>query len=130
MAGDAEGIVELLTAAQCFALLAAGAIGRVAYTRRALPALALVRFGMHADRLYVRAVRPQDDADFAGTVVAFAADNVNDDIWWHVGVTGMAYAAQLPARISWGRGGWETGRPVTRIEPGMVQGWRMVPATG
>ncbi|MGZ6827983.1 MAG: pyridoxamine 5'-phosphate oxidase family protein [Mycobacteriales bacterium] len=77
---------------RCRSLLGHGGVGRLVYTRHALPAVEAVRYRVAGDRLEITAAPGTDWASrVAGAVVAFETDRTDADqrIWWSVVVTGQ-----------------------------------------
>jgi nitroimidazol reductase NimA-like FMN-containing flavoprotein (pyridoxamine 5'-phosphate oxidase superfamily) len=138
--------LQPLTPEECFAYLAGTSVGRVAYSRQALPTLSPVVFDLRDGSIVVSTMNARAVHDFIGTVVAFAADHLDEDapVMWHVAVTGMAYplpasgAGQASARGATTGGtrhagldgdlvlrGEPASRAQARIEPGVVTGWTL-----
>jgi hypothetical protein len=120
-----------LSRAECLRLMAAVTIGRIVYTRHALPAVELVSFALdHGDII----VRTDADGKLAaatrGTVVAFEADDV--DIarrsGWSVTVVGQSQEVTDPGERAQlerlGLSSWtpEAREHFIRITPGIVEG--------
>ncbi|MEU0431671.1 pyridoxamine 5'-phosphate oxidase family protein [Streptomyces sp. NPDC006290] len=86
---------------ECIRLLAEVAIGRVVYTRQALPAVLPVNFCLDTDNSVL--LRASSDSDLVraidGVVVAFEADEFDAGTWsgWSVVVTGRATVVTDPA---------------------------------
>ncbi|MER6737919.1 pyridoxamine 5'-phosphate oxidase family protein [Streptomyces puniciscabiei] len=86
---------------ECLRLLAKVPVGRLVYTRQALPAVLPVNFGLDTD--FSVLVRTSATSDLVravdGGVVAFEADDFNADehSGWSVVVTGRATAVTDPA---------------------------------
>ncbi|WP_310719006.1 pyridoxamine 5'-phosphate oxidase family protein [Streptomyces lydicus] len=80
--------------AECLRLLATAPVGRVVYTRQALPAVALVNFGVGTDGAVLLRTSAASELARAvdGAVVAFEADAVDvaRQAGWSVVVTGQA----------------------------------------
>lgn len=84
-----HGAFEVLDRARCADLLAPGGVGRVVFTRHALPTVRPVRFVVRDDVIWFRV--PDSDVWLAGalgTVVAFAVDDVRAG--WFLTVVGTA----------------------------------------
>ncbi|MEU4083166.1 pyridoxamine 5'-phosphate oxidase family protein [Streptomyces aureus] len=117
---------------ECLRLLAKVPVGRVVYTRQALPAVLPVNFCLDTDDSVV--LRTSSDSDLVraidGVVVAFEADEFDTEnrSGWSVVVTGRATLVTDPAeheRLSQvGPASWmPLRRPVfVRIESEMVTG--------
>ncbi|MET8565116.1 pyridoxamine 5'-phosphate oxidase family protein [Streptomyces flaveolus] len=86
---------------ECLRLLAKVPVGRIVYTRQALPAVLPVNFGLDTDSSVL--VRTSATSDLVravdGVVVAFEADDFNtaEHSGWSVVVTGRATAVTDPA---------------------------------
>lgn len=86
---------------ECLRLLAKVPVGRIVYTRRALPAVLPVNFGLDTDSSVL--VRTSATSHLVraveGVVVAFEADDFNaeEHSGWSVVVTGRATAVTDPA---------------------------------
>ncbi|MGW2642807.1 pyridoxamine 5'-phosphate oxidase family protein [Streptomyces sp. NPDC001348] len=117
---------------ECLRLLATAPIGRVVYTRQALPAVVPVNFGLDADGAVL--LRTPATSELAravdGAVVAFEADSADMDAHsgWSVVVTGRAEMVTEPAEAarlerigprSWAPSPEEV---FVRIEPALVTG--------
>ncbi|MGW4560835.1 pyridoxamine 5'-phosphate oxidase family protein [Streptomyces sp. NPDC004561] len=85
----------------CLRLLAKAPVGRIVYTREALPAVLPVNFGLDTDSSVL--VRTSASSELVravdGVVVAFEADEFNaaERSGWSVVVTGRATAVSDPA---------------------------------
>jgi nitroimidazol reductase NimA-like FMN-containing flavoprotein (pyridoxamine 5'-phosphate oxidase superfamily) len=86
---------------ECFRLLAKVPIGRVVYTRQALPAVLPVNFSLDTDSSVLLRTSPESDLVRAidGVVVAFEADDFARATrsGWSVVVTGRATVVTDPA---------------------------------
>jgi nitroimidazol reductase NimA-like FMN-containing flavoprotein (pyridoxamine 5'-phosphate oxidase superfamily) len=92
-----------LTPERCRQLLGQSDVGRVVFTRQALPAIVPVRYHLAADELVLHAVAGAEwPGRVAGTVVAFEVDHFGDpgDQDWSVVVIGRARPVEPP------HGGW------------------------
>ncbi|MCX5263993.1 pyridoxamine 5'-phosphate oxidase family protein [Streptomyces sp. NBC_00199] len=117
---------------ECLRLLARVPVGRVVYTRHALPAVLPVNFSLDADASVLLCTARGSDLVRAieGVVVAFEADefDVERRRAWSVIVTGRATVVTAPAdhaRLS--RSGPRSWMPIqdplfVRIESGMIAG--------
>ena len=131
-------MVGVLSRAECFSLLAAATVGRVALSVRALPAIVPVVCGLHGDDVVVRALADaRVSAAMVGTVVAFQTDALDaaGETAWTVQVVGRCDPIEDPATIDEIARLWR-GRPVAgtegalaRIVPHEVSGVRF-PSTG
>lgn len=116
----------------CLRLMARAPVGRVVYTRRALPAVLPVNFALDHDGAVL--LRTSEASELAravdGAVVAFETDEVDvtRHSGWSVVVTGRATVVTDPAEIDrlarTGPGSWVPApREVfVRIEPELVTG--------
>jgi uncharacterized protein len=87
--------LEHLPRDECMRLLASVPVGRIVYTRQALPAVALVKFAMLDGDIFIRADAGGELAAAArGAVVAFEADSVDTvgHTGWSVTVVGHSRA--------------------------------------
>lgn len=117
---------------ECLRLLAEVPVGRVVYTRQALPAVLPVNFSLDTDSSVLLCTSRDSDLVRAidGVVVAFEADDFQAGIraGWSVVITGRASVVTDPAeheRLL--RSGPDTWMPMrdgvfVRIEAGMVTG--------
>ncbi|MFF4568253.1 pyridoxamine 5'-phosphate oxidase family protein [Streptomyces sp. NPDC001410] len=126
---------------ECLRLMAKAPVGRIVYTRQALPAVSPVSFRLEADGAVV--VRTSAASDLVravdGAVVAFEADDVDTArrSGWSVVITGSATVVTDPAEheglartgpVSWAA--TASKEVFIRIEPELVTGREMVsPAT-
>ena len=113
---DDAPALEPLTRYESLRLLATVPIGRIIFTRRALPAVKLIHFALDNGDIVIRA-DPGDmlAADIGDTVVAFEADSldVTHQAGWSVTIIGRSHVVTDPAEIdrlekiglrSWGAG--------------------------
>ncbi|MGW0081088.1 pyridoxamine 5'-phosphate oxidase family protein [Streptomyces sp. NPDC003393] len=117
---------------ECLHLLAKVPVGRVVYTRQALPAVLPVNFSLDTDASVLLRTSPGSDLVRAidGVVVAFEADafDAATRSGWSVVITGRATVVTDPAeqeRLSKaGPDSWmpHRGEVLVRIEPEMVTG--------
>jgi nitroimidazol reductase NimA-like FMN-containing flavoprotein (pyridoxamine 5'-phosphate oxidase superfamily) len=125
---------EQLAAAECLRLLASVPVGRIVYTRRAMPAVELVNFAIQGGDIVIRtdAGGPLAAATHH-TVVAFEADEVDAATgrWWSVMLVGWSQEVTDPRDIARLRdiglrllepGGQEH---FIRVTPGIVSGHRL-----
>jgi len=92
-----------LTSGDCLRLLAAVPIGRIIYTRQALPAVELVNFALEGGDIIIRTDRSGKLAAAArGAIVAFEADAVDLErrCGWSVTAIGPARAVADAADIA------------------------------
>ncbi|MGW4024905.1 pyridoxamine 5'-phosphate oxidase family protein [Streptomyces sp. NPDC005009] len=124
---------------ECLRLLAGVPVGRVIYTRQALPAVLPVNFSLDTDASVLLATSPGSDLVRAvdGTVVAFEADEFHAETrsGWSVIVTGRATVVTDPAErerlVRTGPASWMPLRETVfvRIEAEMVTGRELRGAT-
>lgn len=124
---------------ECLRLLAGVPVGRVIYTRQALPAVLPVNFSLDTDASVLLATSPGSDLVRAvdGTVVAFEADEFDAETrsGWSVIVTGRATVVTDPAEherlVRTGPASWMPLRETVfvRIEAEMVTGRELRGAT-
>jgi nitroimidazol reductase NimA-like FMN-containing flavoprotein (pyridoxamine 5'-phosphate oxidase superfamily) len=117
---------------ECLRLLAEAPVGRVVYTRQALPAVLPINFCLDTDLSVLLRTSPDSDLIRAidGVVVAFEADefDATTQSGWSVVVTGRATLVTDPAeheRLSHsGPTSWMPLRDavLVRIESGIVTG--------
>ncbi|MGY0071394.1 pyridoxamine 5'-phosphate oxidase family protein [Streptomyces sp. QTS137] len=117
---------------ECLRLLAGVPVGRVVYTRQALPAVLPINFSLDTDGSVLLCTSRDSDLVRAidGVVVAFEADGFRPErrSGWSVVITGRAAVVTDPAeheRLL--RSGPDTWMPMrdgvlVRIEAGMVSG--------
>jgi len=126
--------LKQLSRDQCLRLLASVPVGRIVYTRQALPAVELVNFAFIDGDIVIRTVAEAKLAVATrGAVVAFEADSVDlgRHTGWSVTVVGQAQAvtdaAEVrrldrdapPSWINWGR------THFIRVNPTIVNGRRL-----
>ncbi|KOU22632.1 pyridoxamine 5'-phosphate oxidase [Streptomyces sp. WM6372] len=134
----AQRRVEDLPTEEALELLGSMELGRIVFTRHALPAVRPVNHLLDAGDIIVRVqdgstlaalLATQEDA---GIVVAYEADAINPltHLGWSVVATGYATAVTDPAEIEryahllrpWAAG---TGSGAIRIRPDLVTGFRL-----
>jgi nitroimidazol reductase NimA-like FMN-containing flavoprotein (pyridoxamine 5'-phosphate oxidase superfamily) len=125
---------------ECLRLLAKVPVGRVVYTRQALPAVLPVNFALDTDSSVL--VRASAGADLVqavdGVVVAFEADDFDagSRSGWSVVVTGRATVVADPAEherlLRTGPRSWMPIREdvFVRIEPEMITGRELADLRG
>jgi len=126
--------LERLPAGECLRLLGSVPVGRVVYTRQALPAVELVNFALDRGDIVIR-TDPGGKlaAAMQHTVVAFEADDLDAArrAGWSVTVVGQSREVTDPADIAWlrtiGLRPWVSGEKeyFIRITPGIVNGRRL-----
>jgi uncharacterized protein len=102
MYSDGSALTQL-SGDQCLKLMASVPVGRVIYTRRALPAVELVNFALDQGDIVLR-TDPSGKLAVAirGAVVAFEADSLDLDhqLGWSVTVIGPSREVTDPGEIS------------------------------
>ncbi|MFI9842160.1 pyridoxamine 5'-phosphate oxidase family protein [Nonomuraea sp. NPDC051941] len=128
-----------LSAADSLRRLAGVPLGRVIFTRHALPAVRPVNHVVADGQIVIRSsagtILSAEVAAFQA-VVAFEADelDVEERLGWNVVVTGFAQLVQDPgeaARLKSMIKPWVMGQldQVIRIRPQIITGYELVPAT-
>jgi len=95
--------LERLSRDECMRLMGSVSVGRIAYTREALPAVELVNFALHDGDIVIRTdASGKLAAATRGAVVAFEADSVDvpGQAGWSVTVVGQARAVTDTEEIS------------------------------
>jgi nitroimidazol reductase NimA-like FMN-containing flavoprotein (pyridoxamine 5'-phosphate oxidase superfamily) len=127
-------VLEELSRAECLRLLAAVPIGRISYTRRALPAIEPVNFVLDGEAIVFRTDAGGKLAEaIRRAVVAFQADELDPVLrsGWSVTVVGRCEEMTDAEGIAWldklGLDSWAPGARdhVIRIEPAIVTGRRL-----
>jgi hypothetical protein len=129
-------VLDPLSRTECMRLLASVPIGRIVYTRQALPAVELVNFTIADGDIIIRTdASGKLSAAANGTVVAFEADSVDlpRQAGWSVTVVGRSRAvtegeeARRLERV--GLSAWAPGRRdcFIVITPEIVNGRRLGP---
>lgn len=125
---DADRAHQTLSHEECLRLLGSTAIGRLAYTQAALPAVRPVSFTLSGEEVLIPVRVGSALADAVrGAVVAFEAD-VYDDVartGWTVTVVGPSCVLEgrPPARTL--DGAARPGDPcLIAVHVGLVRGWR------
>ena len=129
--------LEELPRDECLRLIATAAVGRIVYTRRALPAVELVNFAIHEGDIVIR-TSPSGKlaAAVRGAVVAFEADALDPagKTGWSVTAIGRSREVSDPAEAGRlrriGLSSWAPGERehYIRIRPEIVNGRRLGPA--
>ncbi len=100
--GPAGPALEQLPRDECLRLMGTVPVGRIVYTRQALPAVELVNFVLSEGDIVIR-THAQSKLAIAtrGAVVAFEADSVDlaEQVGWSVTVVGQARAVTDDAEI-------------------------------
>ena len=92
---DSNGTLEHLSRGECLRLLGQVPVGRIVYTRQALPAVELVNFALHDGSIIIRTDSSGKlAAATRGAVVAFEADSTEAaaHAGWSVTVIGYSEA--------------------------------------
>jgi uncharacterized protein len=130
--------LRLLPAGECLRRLKSVPVGRIAYTKNALPAVEPVKFALDGRCVVIRI---DTGSALSGalhhTVVAFEADSTDDEHHrgWSVTIVGNAREVIDPAEISdlraTGLQSWAAADDgyFFRIMPGIVTGQEMLAAT-
>ena len=131
---DHPSVPHPLTREECIRLLASVPVGRIVYTRRAMPAVELVNFTIDSGDIVVRTdASGKLAAATHAAVVAFEADVVDLDqrSGWSVTVVGYSREVTDPGDIARlresGPHPWASGERehFIRITPGVVNGRRL-----
>ena len=121
---------------ECLRWLAAARLGRVGYTRNALPAIELVSFRVHEGSLVVPARRDSElVAGTRGAVVAFEVDDYDQAArtGWSVMVVGASRpVVERIEIVACDALGWPTPAPTANscyiaIRLTLVRGWQAMP---
>lgn len=131
---DDDSPLEQLSRGECMRLMGSVPVGRIVYTRQALPAVELVNFALVDGNIVIRTrAEGKLAAATRGAVVAFEADSVDlgSQAGWSVTIVGQARAVTDGADIrrlertalpSWVT--WEDDHFI-RISPTIVNGRRV-----
>ncbi len=129
-----ESALEQLPSDECLRLMATVPIGRIVYSRRALPAVDLVNFAIDRGDIVIRTDGGGKLAAAAhGTVVAFEADalDVDHQAGWSVTAIGQSREVTDPGDIgrlqAMGLSSWAPGirEHFIRITPQLLNGRRL-----
>jgi uncharacterized protein len=120
---------------ECRTRLLGGRLGRLAFTRNALPAIEPVCYRLHDEEVVIPALPdspflPRTDS----TVVALGVDACDDSTWagWCITVVGPCRSVDDPAQVAvldalpWPLLGAARGRRYVAVRIGMLSGWRTV----
>lgn len=127
-------LLEELSREECLRLMATAPIGRISYTRQALPAVEPVNFALHDGTIVIRTDSGGKlAAAIRHAVVAFQADDLDPVLrsGWSVTVVGrceeVTDAADLARLETIGLEPWAPGARdnFIRIVPGIVTGRRL-----
>jgi uncharacterized protein len=133
MYSDSSALKQL-TRGECLRLMASVAVGRIIYTRQALPAVELVNFALDDGDIIVRTdYSGKLSAATRGAVVAFEADSVDPahHAGWSVTAIGHLQEVTDPDEIrrleQIGLSSWAPGRRehFIRISAGILNGRRL-----
>ena len=126
--------LEQLSRDECLHLMTSAVVGRIIYTRQALPAVELVNFAIDDGDIIIRTDHSGKlAAATRGAVVAFEADSLDTvrHVGWSVTVVGQSQEVTDPGEIgrleriglnSWAPGGRQH---FIRISPGILNGRRL-----
>jgi uncharacterized protein len=126
--------LEHMPVRECLRLMASVPVGRIIYTRNALPAAELVNFEVDCGDIVIRtACSGKLDTAIANTVVAFETDDAGDasHTGWSVTVVGRSQeitdAGEIARLHGTGIQAWAPGERdhFIRITPGIVTGCRL-----
>jgi uncharacterized protein len=126
--------LKQMTRDECLQLMASAPVGRIIYTRQALPAVELVNFAIYNGDIVIRTdYSGKLAAATRGAVVAFEADKLDPErhVGWSVTVIGQSQEVTDPDEI--GRleqidlNSWVPGdrQHFIRISPGILNGRRL-----
>jgi uncharacterized protein len=127
-------VLDRLTREECLRFLASVPVGRIVYTRQAMPAVELVNFTMdHGDIVIRTDAGGKLAAAASGVVVAFEADALDLDQrrGWSVTAVGYSWEVTDPDDIARlrevGPRPWVSGERehFIRLTPGIVNGRRL-----
>ncbi|MGD0937980.1 MAG: pyridoxamine 5'-phosphate oxidase family protein [Streptosporangiaceae bacterium] len=127
----------MIPADECLRLLTSVSVGRIAYTKKALPAVEPVRFAVDGNEIVIRIDTGSTlSATIPDTIVAFQAEHLDDETrtGWTVNVVGSAHEVTEPGDITRLRGSgpptWALARgdQFIRIAPGIVTGRELMVA--
>jgi uncharacterized protein len=126
--------LQQLTRNECLQLMASVPVGRIIYTRQALPAVELVNFALDSGDIIIRTDYSATlAAATRGAVVAFEADSLGTDrqAGWSVTVIGHSREVTDPDEIGRlkqiGISSWAPAERehFIRISPGILNGYRL-----
>lgn len=128
--------LQELSRGECLRLIATTAVGRIIYTRQAMPAVELVNFAVYDGDIVIRtSTSGKLAAAVSRAVVAFEVDQLNpgDETGWSVTAIGRSREVNDPAEVERLRGiGLSTWAPgerehFIRITPEIVNGRMLRP---
>jgi uncharacterized protein len=123
--------LQELSRDDCLRLIATTAVGRIIYTRQAMPAVELVNFAVHGGGIVIRTSHSGKlAAAILGAVVAFEVDQLDpgDQTGWSVTAIGRSREVSDPAEIEQlhaiGLSTWAPGEHehFIRISPEIING--------
>ena len=126
--------LKQLTRDECLRLMASVSVGRIIYTRQALPAVELVNFAIDNSDIIIRTDHSGKlAAAIREAVVAFEADSLDTDrhVGWSVTAIGQSQEVTDPDETDWldqiGLRSWAPGdrHHFIRIRPGILNGRRL-----
>jgi len=126
--------LKQLTRDECLRLMASVSVGRIIYTRQALPAVELVNFAVDNGDIIIRTDHSGKlAAAIREAVVAFEADSLDTDrhVGWSVTAIGQSQEVTDPDETDWldqiGLRSWAPGdrHHFIRIRPGILNGRRL-----
>jgi uncharacterized protein len=126
--------LKQLTRDECLHLMTSVPVGRIIYTRQALPAVELVNFAIDNGDIIIRTDHSGKlAAAIRGAVVAFEADSLDTDchIGWSVTVIGQSQEVtdldEIGRLEKIGLSAWAPGERAhfIRISPGILNGRRL-----
>ena len=126
--------LKQLTRDECLRLMASVSVGRIIYTRQALPAVELVNFAVDNGDIIIRTDHSGKlAAAIREAVVAFEADSLDTDrhAGWSVTAIGQSQEVTDPDETDWldqiGLRSWAPGdrHHFIRIRPGILNGRRL-----
>jgi uncharacterized protein len=129
-----DSALKQLSRDECLRLMASVPVGRIIYTRQALPAVELVNFALDNGDIIIRTDHGGKLASATrGAVVAFEADSVDTDrhVGWSVTAIGHSHEVTGPDEIDrlerMGLTSWAPGKRdhFIRISPGILNGRRL-----
>jgi uncharacterized protein len=133
MYSDGQALKQLIRD-ECLQLMASVPVGRIIYTRQALPAVELVNFAFDDGDIIIRTdYGSKLSAAARGAVVAFEADSLDADrhVGWSVTAIGHSHEVTDPDEIGrlekLGLSSWAPGQRThfIRISPGILNGRRL-----
>jgi uncharacterized protein len=132
--GPGDCLPETLSDFECLRLMATVPVGRIVYTRRAMPAVEPVNFALERGHIVIR-THPSGKlaAAIRHAVVAFEADELDfaAHTGWSVTIVGTAQEVTDSAEIARleeiGLTSWAAGerKHFVRIKPGVITGQRL-----